>query len=74
MDQANGLTTAMNNISLDDEENGGIEIEAGELESGTLQDQGFDAKLCIVGRFIQEGKFDFAAMQQTLAVLWKSGK
>lgn len=30
----------------------------------------FDVKLCIVGRFINEGVVDFTAMEQTLASLW----
>lgn len=34
---------------------------------------GFDAKLCVVARFISEGRVDFQAMQQTLASLWKPG-
>lgn len=34
---------------------------------------GFDPKLCVVPRFIIEGRVDFPAMQQTLAALWKSG-
>lgn len=35
--------------------------------------QGFDAKLCVIGRFIIEGRVEFEAMQHTLAVLWKPG-
>lgn len=35
---------------------------------------GFDAKLCLVGRFITEGVIDFQAMQQTLTALWRPGR
>ncbi|KAK1388587.1 hypothetical protein POM88_016765 [Heracleum sosnowskyi] len=74
MDQTSSITTTMNVFSLADEEDGGIEIVAEEVTTDILQGQGFDANLCIVGRFIQEGRVDFEAMQQTLVVLWKPGK
>lgn len=74
MDKANELVAALNDISLEDEEEGGIEIEASEVLANNLQNQGFDAKLCIVGRFITEGRTDFEALQQTLDVLWKPGR
>lgn len=35
---------------------------------------GFDAKLCLMGRFISDGIVDFQAMQQTLAALWRPGR
>ena len=35
---------------------------------------GFNWRLCLVGRFLQIGTFDFLAMQQTLASIWKPGK
>lgn len=74
MDHTENLTTALNVISLEDEEEGGIEVGVEEIISDGIQGEGFNAKFCIVGRFIQEGRIDFEAMKQTLAVLWKPGK
>lgn len=74
MDHERQLTQAMNIISLEDEEEGVLEIEDAASVTNNLQTQGFDAKLCIVGRFISEGRIDFEAMHNTLAVLWKLGK
>lgn len=74
MDHTESLTTALNVISLEDEEEGGMEVGAEEIISYGIQGEGFNAKLCIVGRFIQEGRIDSEAMKQTLVVLWKPGK
>lgn len=74
MDNNSNIIQALNNISLEDEEEGGLEIVAEALEGENLQQQGFDAKLCVVGRFITEGRVDFEAMQHTLALLWKPGR
>ncbi|XP_074336834.1 uncharacterized protein At4g02000-like [Apium graveolens] len=60
-------------VSLEDEEEVGFEILVEEGEHNQII-QGVDPKLCIVGRFIAEGKVDFLAMQHTLAALWRSGK
>lgn len=67
------LVQGMNAISLDEEE-GGLEIEQSAGDVTGLQIQGFDPKLCVVGRFISEGKVDFMAMQHTMAALWKPGR
>lgn len=74
MADSSNLVHAMNNISLEDEEDGGIEINEETLIHDTTQNQSFDAKFCIIGRFINEGRIDFEAMQHTLALLWKPGK
>lgn len=34
---------------------------------------GFDAKLCVVGRFLSDRHTGFQDMQQTLAALWRPG-
>lgn len=68
------LEQAMNSISLEDEEEGVFELENEVLGENTPLAQGFNAKLCVVGRFITEGRVDFAAMQHSLAALWKPGK
>ncbi|KAL1820446.1 hypothetical protein ACET3Z_015315 [Daucus carota] len=73
MDNNSNIIQALNNISLEDEEEGGVEIVAEAVEGEHLQ-PGFDAKLCVVGRFITEGRVDFEAMQHTLALLWKPEK
>lgn len=36
--------------------------------------QGFYVKLCMVGRFINEGVVDFMAMKHMLASIWRPGK
>lgn len=64
----------MYDISLEDEEEGGIALgETGEQED-TEQPWSYDEKLCLVGKFLIESIFDFQAMQHTLAALWKPGK
>lgn len=73
MSYTESLIHGMEMVSLADEEEAGFEIVAEENESNQII-EGFDPKLCIVGRFITEGKVDFLAMQHTLAVLWKPGK
>lgn len=68
------ITQSMFEISLDEEEEGGIALgEGGEDVNGEQQMIG-DPKLCLVGKFLTEGIFDFTAMQHTLASLWKPGK
>lgn len=74
MAASSSLVQAMNDISLEDEEEGGLSLdleENAEAEEGTF---GFDAKLCIVGKFLTEGRVDFQALQQTLVALWKPGR
>lgn len=68
------ITQAMNAIILEDEEEGGVVV--GDFEESGYEEQQIvcDAKLCLVGRFLTEGMFDFRAMQQTLAALWRPGK
>lgn len=73
MSYTESLIHGMEMVSLADEEEAGFEIVAEENESNQII-EGFDPKLCIVGRFITEDKVDFLAMQHTLAALWKPGK
>ncbi|XP_062075810.1 uncharacterized protein LOC133779929 [Humulus lupulus] len=72
MASVNDINSAMNEISLADEDSGGIALQdfPGEQEEET----DFDWHLCVVGRFIAPGAIDFYAMQQTLASLWRPGK
>ncbi|KAK1358247.1 hypothetical protein POM88_051503 [Heracleum sosnowskyi] len=67
------LSDALNNIVLDDEEEGGLAIDEGITIEGEQPFNGFDAKLCVVAKFLTEGQVDFPAMQQALAALWKPG-
>lgn len=69
MDFTNNLVASMNDISLEDEEEGGLALETEEQVGNDQIFSGFDAKLCVVARFISEGRVDFQAMQQTLAAL-----
>lgn len=71
------ITRTMNEISLEDEEEGGIALgEIGGIGGGDneVQQEMCDAKLCLVGKFLTEGIYDFPAMQHTLAALWKPGR
>lgn len=63
----------MENITLEDEEEGGLAFEEEVLQGEEQALSGIDANLCVVGRFIIDRKVDFLAMQQTLAALWKPG-
>lgn len=68
------ITQSMFEISLDEEDEGGIALgDAGEGSVAGQQIAG-DPKLCLVGKFLTEGPLDFTAMQHTLASLWKPGK
>lgn len=58
MDHTEGLANTMNNISLEDEEESGIEIDVGLLAESNTQNLGFNARLSMVGRFITEGRVD----------------
>lgn len=59
---------------MEDEEEGGIELEVSTESNENQQDHDFDAKLCVVGRFVTEGRVDFMMMKHMLAALWKPGK
>lgn len=64
----------MNNIILDDEEEGGIALDIGVGGENTDVANVIDTKLCLVGRFLVEGVIDFVAMKQMLAALWHPGR
>lgn len=68
------ISQAMFEISLDEDDEGGIAL--GDIGEGNPTEQQLigDPKLCLVGKFLTEGVFDFTAMQHTLATLWKPGK
>lgn len=68
------ITQAMNNILLEEEEEGGIALDVENATANEEQTHNWDAKLYLVGRFLTEGVLDFQAMQQTMAALWKPGK
>lgn len=68
------LIQAMNDITLEDEEEGGMVLGGTDVNEDAVISHGFNNKLCLVGRFIVEGAVDFQAMQNTLASLWKPGK
>lgn len=63
------ITQAMNNILLEEEEEGGIALDAENVAENEEIAHNWDAKLCLVGRFLTEGMLDFQAMQQTMAAL-----
>lgn len=73
MDSTSDLVRAMNNVSLEEEEEGGLAVEGDEGLGTDEVFYGFDTKLCVMGRLLTEGNADFQAMQQTLAALRKPG-
>lgn len=68
------ITQAMNNILLEEEEEGGIAIEGSKAQENTDNEYVCNARLCLVGRFLTDGVLDFQAMQQTMAALWRPGR
>ncbi|XP_074352194.1 uncharacterized protein LOC141691368 [Apium graveolens] len=74
MASTSSIINAMNNITLDDEEDGGLALEEIVVDGEIDGFQDFDANLYLIGRFITEGVVDFPAMRQTLAALWHPGK
>lgn len=74
MDPMSNITRAMNDITLEEEEDGGLAVDGLESTEHIEPFTGFNAKVCLVGKFIAEGPLDFPTMQQTLAALWKPGK
>ncbi|KAM6560597.1 hypothetical protein CsatA_029836 [Cannabis sativa] len=55
-------------ITLDIEEFGGLSLEVEEEE------EEYDVRWCLVGRFLDAGIIDVQAMQHMMAFLWKPGK
>lgn len=74
MASTNEIARMMNNITVDEEEEGGLALEVTEEEDNQEIFHGFDAKLCLMGRFITKGVVDFMAMKQTFAALWRPGR
>ncbi|XP_074378089.1 uncharacterized protein LOC141719608 [Apium graveolens] len=74
MDTESSLVQAMNDISLEEEEEVGIVVATEDHLESQNDAYGFDANLCVVGRFLIEGRVDFQALQQTLAALWNPGR
>lgn len=64
----------MQNVTLEEEEEGDIAVEDNDVVEDIEALEGFDVHLCLVGRFINEGMVDFTAMKHTLASVWKPGK
>lgn len=57
MDSNRSLINAMNNVTLDDEEEGGLAIEEEALQEPYFS--GFETNLCVIARFITEGNINF---------------
>lgn len=74
MASTSNIIEAMNNVTIEDEEDEGLafEVEAGEQYLDASQE--INAELCLVGRFLVDGVIDFPSMKQTLAALWRPGK
>lgn len=57
----------MNNIILESEEDEGLDFE---VETGDQDlDQDFNAKICLVRRFMVDGVIDFPSMKQMMTTL-----
>ncbi|KAF4367881.1 hypothetical protein G4B88_021734 [Cannabis sativa] len=54
-------------VTLDIEEFGGLSLDVEEEEE-------YDVRWCLVGRFLNAGVIDVQAMQHIMAFLWKPGK
>ncbi|XP_074348254.1 uncharacterized protein LOC141687015 [Apium graveolens] len=65
------IIQAMNNILIEDEEEGGIAIDDSEVTKEDECLSELDVNLCLVGRFINEGVVDFTTMKHILTSLWK---
>lgn len=74
MASSSSLIEAMNNVLLEEEEEAVLAIEEEEDLVNQQLFSGYNAKLCLVARFLTEGRVDFPAMQHTMAALWKPGK
>ena len=57
------------NLTLEEEEAGGLEVEEDQAEQAQLVYQ-----WCLVGRFLTDKSIDFAAMRSMMASLWKPVK
>lgn len=68
------LNQAMNNIVLEDDEEGGLVFEEEQVSDPENQQFVCNAKLCLNGKFLTKGVLDFQAMQKTLAALWRPGR
>lgn len=67
------IIQAMNNITLEEEEEDNLALDLSASNEGEQILNSFNTKLCVVARFLSEGYVDFSAMQQTMAALWKPG-
>lgn len=74
MASTSSIIEAMNNVTLEDEEDGVLTLNDVEKSIGNDSLSGLNPRLCLVGKFITEGVVDFSAMQQTFAALWRPGK
>lgn len=74
MVSSSNIIDAMDNITLEDEEEGVLSIDVEETAENTHGFTGFNAKLRMLARFLTEGYVEFQEMQQTLAALWKPGR
>lgn len=75
MDPVHNFIMEMNGIILEDEneEDGGPSIE---ISEGTKKNNHivFNAKLCLIGRFITEWQKDVSTIKQTLTTIWRPDK
>ncbi|XP_074342621.1 uncharacterized protein LOC141680236 [Apium graveolens] len=63
------LEEALAMVSLEEEEQGGLNYEDTTEELSEIDD-----RWCLVGKFLTESSIDFQAMQHKMANLWRPGK
>lgn len=74
MASTSSILEAINNVTLEDEEDDGLAFQGGIGEDQTEGQGDYVAELGLVGRFLSEGVIDFPSMPQTMAALWRLGK
>lgn len=74
MASTSSIIEAMNNVTLDDKEEGVLLVNEAKKLNMNESFSGFDPKLYLVSKFIADGVVDFSVIQQTMTALWSSGK
>ena len=66
------VCNAYENVSIEEEEEGGLIVEGDDVDEG--EETKIDFRYCLVGRFLTDKVINFSAMKNTMASLWRPGK
>ena len=66
------VCNAYENVSIEEEEEGGLIVEGDDVDEG--EETKIDFRYCLVGRFLTDKVINFLAMKNTMAALWHPGK